>query len=228
MIKTLSMTKTLVLLIALTAAVPADADDQNAPDAQKAAWTVAPYRSFDDSPFDGLPFDYFYLEDFEDGRLDTPGAGRSVGTRVIGPQGYPSHLVDSVDGDDGRIDGSGADGHSLWSGNTLITIAFTFDATVLGNLPTHAGLVWTDAIKPGKISLTAFDAAGQTVAKLGPLPLGDAVANGTTAEDHFLGLYHPGGIARLECGNLGGNLEVDHLQYGRQSACRECGSEQLE
>ncbi len=29
-----------------------------------------PYRSFSDSPFYGLTFDYFYLEDFTDGILN--------------------------------------------------------------------------------------------------------------------------------------------------------------
>jgi hypothetical protein len=189
---------------------------------QKASWTSSPYRNQTDSPFASLPFSYFYLEDFESGALHTAGVSLNRGPLVIGDKGYPSKLVDSVDGDDGTLDGSGSAGHSLWSGNTNASLVFTFDAETLGSLPTHVGLVWTDSLGPVHFSLTAFDATGQAVAKVGPIALGDGVITGTVDEDLFLGLYYPGGIARLACDNLRVNFEIDHLQYGLASPCREC------
>ena len=56
-----------------------------------------PYLSQADSPFD-LSAPGAYLEDFEDGLLNTPGVAASVGS-VMGP----SSNTDSVDGDDGSI-----------------------------------------------------------------------------------------------------------------------------
>ena len=113
----------------------------------------SPYLSFDDSPFRDAEFDWFYLEDFEDGLFNVPGVSavsNTPGTSLIvaGPQFY----LDSVDADDGVIDGLGRDGHSLASvpdrptaGNLGYT--FTFDSQVLGSLPTHMGIVWTDGSK---------------------------------------------------------------------------------
>ena len=190
---------------------------------QKESWIFSPYSRAADSPFAQLPFAYFYLENFEEGALQVPGVTLTRGALVVGDRGYPSPWVDSVDGDDGRVDGSGSAGHSLWSGNANGSLVFVFDGSVLEGLPTHVGLVWTDSLGPVRFSLTAFDAEGNAVAKVGPLALGDRVIDGTTAEDHFLGLHYPGGIARLRCDNLTVNFEVDHLQYGRLSPCRECG-----
>jgi hypothetical protein len=68
------------------------------------------YPSFADSPFNGMTFTYFHLETFEDGLLNTTGVAASAGT-VIGPGG----AVDSVDADDGTIDGSGSNGRSLFA-----------------------------------------------------------------------------------------------------------------
>ncbi len=79
------------------------------------------YLSFSDSPFNGLSFDYFHLDNFEDGSLNTPGVGASSGS-VVGPGG----LTDSVDGDDGNIDGSGSLGRSFFFGSGPAGITFTF------------------------------------------------------------------------------------------------------
>src|SRR6266481_7452029 len=64
-----------------------------------------PYLSFGDSPFNGPSFSYFHLETFEDHLLNTPGVTGSPGgvtSVVFGPA-----IHDSVDFDDGVIDGSG-------------------------------------------------------------------------------------------------------------------------
>ncbi|MBL8701534.1 MAG: hypothetical protein JNK67_24355 [Alphaproteobacteria bacterium] len=106
----------------------------------------SPYRQASDSPFSG-PFRWFRLESFESGTLAIPGVTVSTGAIVIGP----GPLTDSVDADDGVVDGSGGGGHSLYSGGTLREFVFTFDPAVLGALPTHAGIVVTDigASTPG-------------------------------------------------------------------------------
>lgn len=176
-----------------------------------------PYLSFADSPFAAATFGSFHLEDFEDGVLDVPGVA-IAGGNVIGP----SALTDSVDADDGAIDGSGQGGHSLLS-TSGSTIAITFDAAALGGaLPTHAGVVWTDvgfalpADGFAVVELEAFAAGGASLGTTAATLLGDGSATSATAEDRFLGAVFAGGIARLEvrCTDSP-DWEIDHLQYGR-------------
>ena len=185
---------------------------------------VAGYASFADSPLSQNTPATFYLEDFEDGLLNTPGVtgvSNTPGT-VLGvlAREYGNQHVDSVDADDGVIDGSGLGGHSL--GNTLNTASedlgytFTFDAAVLGGLPTHVGIVWTDGGFGTSTVFEAYDANGTLIGQIGPVRTGDYSFSGTTAEDHFFGIIHDGGIASFTIRDPGGinNLEVDHLQYG--------------
>ena len=177
-----------------------------------------PYRSFSDSPFSGGSFAWFYLEDFEDGLLNTPGVSVSPSSVAIAVGGY----TDSVDGDDGFIDGSGSNGHSLWSNFANSFFAFDFSAAALGALPTHVGLVWTDVgnVATGNYGFTdvtfeAFDENGVTLGVTGPLVLGDGAISGQTAEDRFFGAINSGGISRVEIRSPDTNdWEVDHLQYG--------------
>ncbi len=172
----------------------------------------SPYFSFADSPFAGGDFDYFHLEDFEDGALNTPGVSASAGFVVS-----PSHLTDSVDGDDGSIDGLGQDGHSYYQGGGT-SITFTFSASVLGDLPTHAGVVWTDvggfAGYSGTVTFRAYDASGVLLGTVGPAVVGDAIADGTTTEDRFLGIRGTTGIKRVVLAMDDRDWEMDHLQYG--------------
>jgi hypothetical protein len=177
-----------------------------------------PYLSFSDSPFDGGPFSWFYLEDFEDGLLNTPGVSVGPSSVAIAVGGF----TDSVDGDDGVIDGSGSNGHSLWSNFATSMFAFDFSAAALGNLPTHVGLVWTDAgnVTVGSygfaaVTFEAFDENGATLGISTPIVLGDGAISGQTAEDRFFGAINDGGISRIEIRSPGTNdWEVDHLQYG--------------
>lgn len=173
------------------------------------------YLSFADSPLNGLAFDYFHLETFEDG-LNTPGASASSGTIVANGE-----AIDSVDGDDGAIDGSGNGGTSWYPGQQAIS--FSFDALALGgNLPTHVGIVWTDVglVFAGDFGVTditvrAFDAGNNELASFIAPGLGDGSVLGGTAEDRFLGVIAPGGIARIELSTSNStDWEVDHLQYG--------------
>lgn len=176
-----------------------------------------PYLSFADSPFNGPAFDYFHLEDFEDGALNTPGVTLTAGGTIIAG---PGPQTDSVDGDDGAIDGSGAAGRSLLALQTN-TFRFDFDAMALGGLPTHAGIVWTDVGQTagpipsqGFVDFRAYDAANNQVAFINVF-LGDGSTFGGTAEDRFFGAEANQGIAYFTISMADSNdWEIDHLQYG--------------
>ncbi len=179
-----------------------------------------PYLSADDIP------DGFYLggnptalEDFEDGVIDFGiiASGGEFGSIHGAEAGHMA--VDSVDADDGIIDGSGSDGESWWMGQTLTpTLTFTFSEP----LPTAAGLVWTDGGFPDDLGLTTLEAFGpgmDSLGTLGPFLLGDGSSIlGETAEDRFLGVQDSGGILAIRLmitySVRPGGMEVDHVQFG--------------
>jgi hypothetical protein len=167
-----------------------------------------PYLSAADSPFGALSFSYFHRETFEDSLFNVPGVSKSAGLVI----GAGSGLTDSVDADDGAINGSGLAGHSLFAVPGATGILFSFDAAALGQLPSHAGIVWTDGL--GLVTLTAF---GPGMIQLGAVSgnFADNSISGTTAEDRFLGWSDPAGILAFRIQNASGGIEVDHLQYGR-------------
>ena len=179
-----------------------------------------PYLSFDDSPFrfNDYSAGYFYLENFEDGILNVPGASTSSG--IIIDRGGTN---DSVDADDGVIDGHGGT-LAWWSGLGVQDLVVTFDKNVLGVWPTDVGIVWTDVgwsspvLGYGDVVFEAFDAFGASLGTVGPVYLGDGSVVGETAEDRFFGCTWPGGISsfRLSMPNADPyvNWEADHLQYG--------------
>jgi hypothetical protein len=173
-----------------------------------------PYSAFADSPFAGLAFADFQLEDFEDGALNVPGVTASVGQALA-----PGALTDSVDADDGVIDGSGSGGWSWYVNATSIT--FTFDPGAPGGLPTHAGIVWTDVGTAdeidgfGNVTFESFDALGDPLDTIGPAALGDGAFGGGTSEDRFFGSIHAGGISAIRITMNSADWEIDHLQFGR-------------
>ena len=184
-----------------------------------------------DSPFKDESFSYFHLENFEDQLVDAPGVtftadcgspAPASGCPFISVFGFIPEATDSVDEDDGAIDGSGATtaggGQAIWArGNP--GIEFSFDAAVLGALPTHAGIVWTDG--SGTWTFEAFDGVGASMGTI-TAGLGDGTFLGTTADDRFFGAINLAGISRIKIMNPGGGgIEVDHLQYG--SAASETG-----
>lgn len=171
------------------------------------------YVQFSDSPFFGGSFGYFYLEDMEDDLFSQPGVTKSGGTITD-----PSGITDSVDADDGVIDGSGTAGRSLFSGSGSAGITFTFDALVLGALPTHAGIVWTDGA--GEIGFEARDAGNNLIGSLSGTHA-DGFITGQTAEDRFYGVQHAAGIKSIKIWNASGGIEVDHLQYGGEAPVPE-------
>lgn len=168
-----------------------------------------PYLSFADSPLGGRSASYFQLENFEDHLLNAPGVAASAGgvSSIV----FGSSLHDSVDADDGVIDGNGLAGDAYFSANGAAGITFTFNAGVLGSLPTHAGIVWTDGA--GQVFFEAFDGNGVSMGLRGPYNFPDGVNNGTTAEDNFLGAYNKDGISAIKISNTLGGIEIDHLQY---------------
>ena len=199
-----------------------------------------PYRSAADSPFDltGLG-ETFFLEDFEDGELNTPGVtqfrrGLLDDLGVVKP---PSAETDSVDADDGEIDGTGTDGHSFESrqfGDLVIappirvmSVQFQFDRDALGFLPTEVGFVLTDSLPISGLlsyfSVSIFESNDESgidrdVMRWQPLPLEgfpDASSN-----DYFFGIRNTKGIERIKVAlSYWGytdqtGFEIDHLQYG--------------
>lgn len=177
-----------------------------------------PYLSSANSPFvAGINAGTVFLETFECGVQIVPGVTPSAGS-VLGPGG----LTDSVDADDGAIDGSGLGGNSFFSGNGAAGITFTFNSATLGALPTQAGIVWTDG--GGTTTFEAFDAMGASLGTIGPVSIADGSNSGTTGEDRFFGVVFAGGISAIRISNSSGGIEVDHLQYGLYTGtARFCG-----
>ena len=176
-----------------------------------------PYLSTADSPFHPANYAHFYLEDLEDGLVNTPGlTASSLGVICV------SNEPGCFEGGEGLIDsvGNGGNpnvGHSLYGSNGSITL--TFDASVLGALPTAAGLVWTDGSNP--ITFQAYDENDQLIGTLN----GDSADNsftGGTAEDRFYGVINAGGVSKLVITDNGG-IEIDHIQYGVGADGRTAG-----
>ena len=165
---------------------------------------ILPYFGLAQSPFNGLPFTYFYLETFEEGSLTVPGVTASAGF-VIGPGG----AVDSVEG-------PGPLGHSFFSGNGAAGITFTFNAAALGgHLPTHVGIVWTDGDAPNR-TFEAFDSGGSLFGTIidPSQKFFSTGGDGDPSNYRFFGAINPGGISSIFIANSSGGIEVDDLQYG--------------
>jgi hypothetical protein len=183
-----------------------------APAAHAALIGPTAYTGFAGSPFDGVSFSSFELEDFEDGALNTPDVSASAG--IVLTFGT---LRDSVE--------AAPNGYSYYT-NGVTSLTFTFS----GTLPTHAGIVWTDvgcligeACPPiglgmADVFFEAFDDNSVSLGVIGPEFLGDGSAAGGTAEDRFFGATNAGGISSIVIWMPDSNdWEVDHLQYGIQA-----------
>ena len=171
------------------------------------------YASSADSPYDTSPLN-FCLENFEDSKFDIPGA-----TITGGPVG-PGGLTDSVDGDDGAIDGSGTNGRSWFNQNGAAGITIEFDPTRTNGLPTQVGIVWTDGAFGAPITFDAYDENGVSIlGPNGPNSHADNSNFGTTAEDRFYGITSYGGVAKINISNTSGGIEIDHVQLNNCALC---------
>jgi len=188
-----------------------------------------PYLSAADSPFpvDGSNPDFF-LEDFEDGELNTPGIRDEYAalnqTLVLGP----GPVTDSVDADDGIIDGYGTNGHSLASTFFVVfpttppayhrRFRFSFEKENGIELPKAFGFVWTDGAEDSTILLQVFDNSQELIGETRFHGIGDASSTGTTDEDVFIGVISPHSIGHVDITSIaiGTNptVEIDHIQYG--------------
>lgn len=173
------------------------------------------YLSLNESPFKTKEYSqYFYLIDFENQIIDTPG--------IKATNGNPIHFktysvplgVDSVDSDDGYIDGVGRGGS--YSYQYVPYGEFEFDQNVLNALPTRVGFVVTDADWNVTITVEAFGPDGLRLdKKFESVAVGDQVSQaGETDEDVFFGISSPDGIKKIKI-TMSGALEIDHVQYGR-------------
>ena len=173
-----------------------------------------PYQSFADSPFATESFDSFFLEDFEDGVLNTPGVS------FVGPSlgGISVPIIsvansNSVDADDGLVDGDGSGGFSQQVVGTPPLVAFLFDPIELGSLPTAVGIVLTRSQV-----VTRFIASDPALNNSGVIDNIERALLQDASDDVFLGVVDPNGIAAIRIspafqpGTSG--LNVDHLQYG--------------
>ena len=194
-----------------------------------------PYAGPSDSPFDlsNLGTDVF-LEDFEDGLVNTPGVITS-GLHAVGPvvlfvddetrAENPSFLLgNSVDADDGQVDGVDRGGHFLIE-TSLCALAcssfirFEFDEEALGFLPTGVGLVWTAAMDgrfPPLATLSGFDLNDIAVGSVDSTRVYER-GGSVTLDDQFLGIIHAPGIRTVKftvVADTDGHIAIDHLQYG--------------
>jgi hypothetical protein len=166
-----------------------------------------PYVQRSDTPA-AFSVDSLDIEDFEDGLLD-PRLIPVTPVELIGPGG----LTDSVDADDGVVDGSGINGRSLFSG---VAIRIEFASPVL-----QAALVWTDGGFNTQATIEAFDPLGESLGTHGPFTLGDGSNGGTTAEDRFFGVIDDSGIGAIEIRHTSGGYEIDHIQWLESSVFRD-------
>lgn len=178
-----------------------------------------PYTGFAGSPFSGVPFGSFQLEDFEDGILDAPGVSADAGSALGPSYGLTDSVENAPDGCNPSGIGGGAHtctGWSYYPGQSTVTFTFS------GTLPTHAGVVWTDVGYEGLILdgfadvvFEAFDELGVSLGTIGPVTLGDGVSAPSAGEDRFFGARNFGGISRISLSvPTSDDWELDHLQFG--------------
>lgn len=144
----------------------------------------------------------YFLEDFEDGLLNTPGVSADPSASVVSG--------DSVDLDDGLLDGIGL-GKCLANSTTGV-ITLQFNSGTLGGFPNRVGVVWTNGASNTAVTITVLDGANQ-LASQPFFPIGDNGPAGSTAEDRLFVVESPNGIQSLQIADSGGTIQIDHVQY---------------
>ena len=170
---------------------------------------VPGYRGVGDSAFAGL--DEFYLEDFEDGLLNTP--------NVSAPDGFVKTTGDvrSVDGDDGVIDGI-SKSFGAFASNLPIPAfhIFNFVPDEFGRYPNFVGIAVTHEfnLRNPIDSFSAISGSGGNLPNSQDFLVADLVGAsgdlGNVEHAPFVGLYWSEGISRFAVSRA---LQVDHLQY---------------
>lgn len=180
-------------------------------------FTDTPYLSAADVPAGfyagGAPA---FLEDFEDGSLGGQLVGSGGGIIVAGAF---DGLRDSVDGDDGTLDGTcgpqGSRACGSWFDSAGQAVTYTYTGA---ELPTAFGVVWTDG--SSGVTLTAFDGNGVEIGAITRSGFVDTSFGSTTAEDRFFGVTYAGGIGAIRITTIGA-VELDHVQYGTMAPVPE-------
>lgn len=184
-----------------------------------------PYLSIADSPFDTSGAGFF-IEDFEDGTLDTPPGVREWYPGIILE---PSAMTDSVDADDGSIDGQSTEGYSFYPtlrGGTFsnpplryTTYGIVFEETSAMGLPNFAGVAVTDGVPDSTLLVSVREANGNYQTRQFRISM-DGGADGETAEDLFVGATSDQGIRTIKVEHqyvshaFDPRFEVDHVQFG--------------
>lgn len=172
------------------------------------------------SPAD-IPFGFYdasgptVLDTLESGQLNAQ-LSASHGN-LIGP-GEFSGFRDSVDSDDGTIDGNCGPQSSAcrsWFNNAG-SQGVTFSYQGGGALPTAFGLVWTDG--GGSVTFSAVAADGHSLGTFTVAGTEDGSFAGGTDEDRFFGMTFAGGIRSITISNNSGGIELDHIQFGQMAA----------
>lgn len=188
----------------------------------------SPYFSEQDSPwFAGIvdnTGEGIYLENFEDGELNTPNVRPISGlgyTGLTSTAFNPNAAPSGVDGDDGLVDGL------VTSGITWITTTngggpsqfmdFEFLPDSEGRYPRYVGVVIAGVLNPDSdVEIGWNSPDGERLFDDGEFdpqewsPPGGA-PRGSPLNMRFIGLYAEEGIQSLVLGNVS---QVDHLQYG--------------
>lgn len=213
-----------ILLLAAALAVLTDRADS----VTTFIYEPSPYLGSFDSPFyGGIQAGTIYLEDFEDGELNTPfvianDINHDPSNRWISRTVHtanPSARAYSVDEDDGLLgDFMGFGGDALANrsvGSSSDIHEFLFSPDALGNYPKFVGFVVTDPedYLDEDVFVTMLDPDGNDVLEEERFDPSDWPFQGSidTRSHRFIGGYSDTGIASLR---IEGVDQLDHLQYG--------------
>ena len=198
--------------------------------ANAATTTYGPsaYFQFGDAP-DGFLCNgcVAWVEDFEMGTLD-PFLSIDNGD-ILMPNafsGVMNSVTDSVDGDDGVVDGWGNGGHSWFTGadnadDNHLTVSFASPVK-------SAGLVITDGDRLSTTFLVeAFDSMGNSVGLIDTGDIADDFFTGETEEDRFVGFRDmDASITSMTVTMVGGiGIEIDHIYWQEFCAIPEPATE---
>ncbi|MEN8735887.1 MAG: PEP-CTERM sorting domain-containing protein [Akkermansiaceae bacterium] len=165
-----------------------------------------------------------YLENFEDGKLNTPNVRQLPGVNYTGLTSTafnPNAIPFGVDGDDGLVDGLISSG-IVWTtttngGGNSQFMDFEFLPDGEGRYPRYVGIVIAGVLNPDSDVEIAWNSpGGESLFDDGEFdpkewsPPGGA-PRGSPQNMRFIGLFAEEGIQTLVLGNVSA---ADHLQYG--------------